>query len=48
MVGYIIYGDGPKKPELGTCQIAGAAFWKLGLESADVWPVVERWKETMP
>ena len=29
-------------------QIAGAAFWKLGLESADVWPVVERWKETMP
>ncbi|MCI8506144.1 MAG: SH3 domain-containing protein [Lachnospiraceae bacterium] len=27
--------------------IAGAAFWKLGLESADVWPVVAEWKETM-
>ena len=29
-------------------RIAGAAFWKLGLESADVWPVVAEWKETMP
>ena len=29
-------------------KIAGAAFWKLGLESADVWPVVAEWKETMP
>lgn len=28
--------------------IAGAAFWKLGLESADVWPVVVKWKEGMP
>ncbi|MCI8464357.1 MAG: hypothetical protein HFI63_00620 [Lachnospiraceae bacterium] len=25
--------------------IAGVAFWKLGLESADVWPVVVQWKE---
>ncbi len=29
-------------------QIAGAAFWKLGLESADVWPVVAEWRGTMP
>ncbi len=29
-------------------RIAGAAFWKLGLESADVWPVVTEWKEKMP
>lgn len=26
--------------------IAGAAFWKLGLESAEVWPVVVKWKES--
>lgn len=34
MVGYIIYGDGPKKPELGTCQIAGAAFAALRMGEA--------------
>ncbi|MCI8551211.1 MAG: glycosyl hydrolase family 18 [Lachnospiraceae bacterium] len=25
--------------------IAGVAFWKLGLESADVWPIVAQWKD---
>lgn len=34
MVGYIIYGDGPKKPELGTCQIAGASFTALRVGEA--------------
>lgn len=31
MLGYIIYGDGPKKPELGERQIAGASFTSLRL-----------------
>ena len=25
--------------------IAGAAFWKLGLESSEVWPVIGQWKD---
>lgn len=34
MVGYIIYGDGPQKPELGVCQIAGASFTALRMGEA--------------
>ena len=25
--------------------IAGAAFWKLGVESSEVWPVIGQWKD---
>ena len=34
MLGYIIYGDGPKRPELGERQIAGAAFTSLRIGEA--------------
>ena len=34
MLGYIIYGDGPKKPELGERRIAGASFLSLRMGEA--------------
>ena len=34
MLGYILYGDGPKRPELGERQLPGGAFVTLRMGQA--------------
>ena len=44
MLGYIIYGDGPKRPELGERQLPGGAFvtLRMGQQAHPLGPLALR------